>query len=515
MKRKPAAPAIVRPKPGQALRLGELSPKQFAAFSRPSAFGRHVLGFDLSLEQAAVCDAFADNRSRVAAKFCNEAGKTTRVLPTVIMWHCTLFPRRGDNGGATCTSGSWSQIENQLMPALHALRPKFPAWDFNSTEIIRDGFPNFMAYSTINPGRAEGYHGSTEHPLAMFFDEAKSIPDDIIRAAEDRCRPQRLGLLSSPGFAMGRFYDSFSPKETYWDRHTVTFEQCPWIDRVLMRQVIERAGGGSYEKGLLDPYIRSAYFAEFMPFVIGSLISLVDIQKCLNDPPQPKPGSRHVRCDFARGGDENAIGVRWGNKVWLDKVWRERDTMAAAAQFVERFVEMRRTIGLQAHEIEGDADGMGGPVVDAIRSMGWPILEYHANSEAFDPSKYRNRESENWFEGAKKIERRQVILCDDEEMKIQMVDRQTRADPSGLRWIESKRDLFARQAKDKRPQRSPDRAEVIFGALAELPMQDAVSLAPNARPAGPWDDDPDIGPDLIEREASVPVEVLRGFDAGG
>lgn len=515
MKRKSQAPAIGRAKPGRTVSLDELSPEQLKIFSRPSLFGKHVLGFDLSPEQSAVCDAFLPNRARVTAKFPNEAGKTTRVLPTVIMWHCTLFPRRGDNGGVTCTSGSWSQIENQLMPALHALRPKFPNWDFNNTEILRDGFPNFMAYSTINPGRAEGYHGSTQNPLAMFFDEAKSVPDDIIRASEDRCRPQRLGLLSSPGFAMGRFYDSFSPKEPYWDRHTFTHEACPWIDRVLMRQVIERAGGGSYEKGLLDPYIRSAYFAEFMPFVIGSLISLVDIQKCLNDPPQPRPGGRHVRLDFARGGDENTIGVRWGNKVWIEKAWRERDTMAAAAAFVESFVDLRERIGLRAEEIEGDADGLGGPVVDAIRSMGWNILEYHANADAFDPSKYRNRESENWFEGAKKIERRQIILCDDEEMKIQMVDRQSRAEPSGLRWIESKKDLFARQAKDKRPQRSPDRAEVIFGAMAELPVQDAINMAGTSKPPGPWDDDPDIGPGLIEREASIPVEVLRGFDAGG
>ena len=33
---------------------------------------------------------------------------------------------------------------------------------------------------------------------------------------------------------------------------------------------------------------------------------------------------------------------------------------------------------------------------------------------------------------------------------------------------------------------------------------------------GPWHDDPDIGPGLIEREEMrVPEEVLRGFDAGG
>ncbi len=508
------AAAVGRARPKPSVPFSELSPEQKKIFRTPSEFGKHVLGYTLTPEQSKVCDAFMPNRARVSADFANETGKTTRVIPTITLWHITLFPRRGDNGGVTATSGSWAQVENQMMPALMAQAPKFPNWDFQNTGIMRDGFPNFMAYSTIQPGRAEGFHGSLETPLMMLFDEAKSVPDNIIRAGEDRCHPQRLGLLSSPGFSIGLFYESHSSQAAYWDRHILTVDNCPWIDRQLMRRAIEKAGGGDYERGLLDPYIQSAYWARFMPFVVGSLLSLADIGMCLAGPPVYRPGGRHVRCDFARGGDENAIGARHGNKVWLVDSWHERDTMAAAARFVQRFEEMKRDIGLRPHEVEGDADGMGGPVVDAIKSMGWPILEYHANAAAFDSSKYRNRESENWFEGAKKIEQRLVILCDDQDMKIQMVDRQSRAEPSGLRWIESKKELFARQTKEKRPKRSPDRAEVIFGAMGDLPVVDPVTMHSNHE-AGPWENDPDMGEQFIEREGSVPEEVLRGFNAGG
>lgn len=519
-------PAIVRPEPKKGVPFSELSPEQKMAFGRPSVFGRKVLGFDLSEKQAEACDLFMANRARPSVVCSNEAGKTTRIIPTVSMWHLTLFPRRGDNGGVTATSGSWNQIKNQLMPALHALAPRFPRWDFQAFGIVRDGFPNFMAYSTKHAGTAEGFHGSPQTPLMMLFDECKSISDAVIKAGEDRCRPQRLGLLSSPGFSMGKFYASHSDEAAYWQRCKIDVDDCPWIDRVEMKRIITRTGGGDYERGLLDPFIQSTYFAKFMPFVQDSLVSLVDIEQCLSDPPTWTPSfttgsnnvkieGRHVRCDFARGGDENTIGVRHGNRVWLADSWRERDTHAACARFVTNFEHLKKTIGLQPQEVEGDADGIGGAMVDTLRTMGWPILEYHANAQPFDPTRFKNRESENWFNGCEAIEKKRVLIPDDAEMKVQMVDRQKRAAPDGRRWIESKKELFARQAKEKRPKRSPDRAEAILGALGELPMTDSVSLMSGGHEPGPWDNDPDMGEQFIEREGSIPEEVLRGFNAGG
>lgn len=500
----------------KGVKVSELPAEQRQAFATPGGFGRHFLKFPLTDKQVAICNAFAMNRSHVSAVTCNESGKTTRVLVTVILWHLTMFPRRGDNGGVTCTSGSWAQIKNQLMPALRAQGHRFPkSWEFQEVEIKRDGVPNFMAYSTAHAGRAEGFHGAPETPLLMLFDEAKSVPDEIIRAGEDRCRPQRLGLLSSPGFSQGKFYDSHTTEAKYWQRFKITVEDCPWIDRVEMRRVIERAGGGDYDRGLNDPFIRSAYFAEFMPFVQDSLISLAEIESCLSDPPQVRPGLRHVRLDFAAGGDENAIGVRMGNRAWLEDCWREKNPMSAVGRFITKLNGLKERIGLRPEEVEGDYDGLGGPMVARIQETGWPILPFHSNSAAFDPTKFYNRASEEWFRGCETIRNKQVILCDDSDLKGQMVDRRQLFHSSGLIKVESKKELFARQAREQRPQRSPDRAEVIFGAIAELPAG-VVILGQSGHERGPWHDDPDIGPGLIEREEMrVPEEVLRGFDAGG
>jgi len=495
---------------------GEMTVAQRRAFSTPSGFGKYFLKIPLTDAQAAAADAFLPNRAHVSALCCNEAGKTTKVMATVVLWHLTIFPRRGENGGVTATSGSWQQITNQLMPALKSHAHKFPnSWQFLDTEIKIDGFPNFMAYSCTNAGRAEGFHGSEDTPLMMLFDECKSVGDSIIRAGEDRCRPQRMGLLSSPGFTMGKFYQSHTSEAAYWSRHKITVDHCPWIDRVEMKRVIERAGGGDYERGLQDPFIRSAYFAEFMPFVQDSLIGLPEIEECLADPPQRRPGERHAFCDFAAGGDENVVAVRVGNKVTIPDAWRDRNTMSAVGRFVQNFVKLREEIGLRPEEIEGDNDGLGNPIVSRLKEIWWEILPFHSNARAFDPQKFRNRSSELWFDGTDMIKDRKVILPDDADLKGQLVDRIGKAESSGRRWIESKDDLFRRQSRDQRPQRSPDRADAVLGAMGKLPTMQTLNIGGGSQERSPWHDDPDIGPGLTERQQySVSEEVLRGFDAG-
>lgn len=501
-------------RPDRSVPFRDLSPEQKKAFSYPSVFGRLFLKIPLTDKQAQVCDGFRPFGSHVSGVMCNEAGKTTKIITTVVLWHITVFPRRGENGGVTATSGSWAQITNQLMPALRSYSHLFPrSWQFQDTEIKREGCENFLAYSCTNPGLAEGFHGSEDTPLLMIFDECKSVKDEIVRAGEDRCRPQRMGLLSSAGFAMGKFYASQTSEASYWQRFKVTVDDCPWIDRNEMCRVVTRAGGGDYERGLQDPFIRSAYFAEFMPFVQDSLISLADIEECLADPPQVKPGRRHCRLDFAAGGDENSIGFATGNRVFLVDAWRDKNTMSACARFVQNLEKLRKEQGLRPEEVEGDADGMGRVYVDRLRELGWPILDYRSNMQAFDPSKFRNRESENWFNGTQAIKERKWILPDDADLKGQLVDRIGKASSDGRRWIESKEDLFRRQSRDQRPQRSPDRAEVILGAMGDLPAMGPMSLT-GEDSRSPWHDDPDIGPGLLEREGSVPEEVLRGFDAG-
>lgn len=481
---------------------GELTPKQFEAFNTPAGFALATLKMPLTPKQAAVMNSLAFSNSSTTTVCCNEAGKTTKMITGLVLWHCALFPRRGENGGIITTSGSWSQIVNQLTPALKSYEGRFAGmgWAFLDTEIKIGGIPNWMAFSVSNVGRAEGFHGSHEWPLMAIVDEAKSVKDEIFRVIEDRCRPQRTGLFSSPGYSLGRFYESHTGSAGHYARFKITVEDCPWIDRQQMERAILKAGGGDREKGLNDPFIRSAYFAEFMPFVEGGILTLAEIEECLLAAPQFRAGDRRAFCDFAAGGDENVLAVRIGNKVWIVDAWRDKNTMSAVGRFVTHFRRLQVEHGLRADEIWGDADGMGRTMVDALNDAGWPVNHYHAESTADDAMRYRNSTSEAWFEGAEMIRRGQIILPDDMDLKVQLTDRASRYESSGRRWIESKPDLFRRQSASGRPQRSPDRADAVLGAMR--PGRLVQSLARVA-----------VGMSKDRAGAfSVPEELVRRFD---
>lgn len=496
-----------------AVSFNKLDETQRSVFATPLGFARGYLKMPLSPAQEQVLASFGPTRARVSTVCCNEAGKTTKLITALILWHLTAFRRKGENGGVITTSGSWDQILRQLGPALRSYAHMFPKWDFLEREIKIDGVPNWMAFSTTEVGRAEGFHGSPENPLLALVDEAKSVRDDIFRTIEDRCRPQRIGYFSSPGYSMGEFYESHTGKAAFYTRHKITYEDCHWIDRVDMERIVRKAGDGDYDKGLTDPLVRSAYFAEFMPYTEDALLTLADIEECLADPPQVRPGERHVFCDFAAGGDENVIGVRVGNRVWIADAWREKNTMSGVGRFLVNFNKLKSEQGLRPGEIEGDADGMGRVMIDRIREAGWPILDFHNNAASFEPDKFKNRASEVWFNGAQAIIDRKVRIPQDPMFNAQIIDRQGKFESSGLRWIESKKDLFARQVREGRPKRSPDRADAILGAMGRLPLLDSVSTLEAREQGGPWANDPDIGAEHTEH-MSIPEEVLRGFDAG-
>ncbi len=124
----------------------------------------------------------------------NASGKTKRVIAPLLLWLLFSFPK----AVGKMTSGSWQQIQEQLLPALNEFKPRLASLGWNWLdgwiESSQGGF--ISVFSTDQPGRAEGFHGTPEAPLMYIIDEAKSV-DDGIFAAADRCTAQYRLIASS------------------------------------------------------------------------------------------------------------------------------------------------------------------------------------------------------------------------------------------------------------------------------------------------------------------------------
>jgi hypothetical protein len=435
------------------------------------AFAVSALGMQLYPKQRDVLRALYDPGVAVSFRSCNEGGKTKRVICVAILWHLFMYP----NGHVISTSGCYRQIKDQLLPALRSCQSLFPNWKFLRTPRIEtpDAKCFWEGFSTNEAGKFEGHHaGGSDEPLLIIVDEAKTVKDDIFEAIE-RCKPTRLLIASSPGYAEGEFYRSHTTRAKFYTTFVQRAAECPHWKPEEIEKLREKWGEN-------HPLYKSMVMAEFMESVADAVVELKALEDLLANPPIARKGGVNdtkAFCDFAwsGNGDENVLALRDGNVVTLEETFRADNLHAVAGRFVAAF----NRLGLKPWQIDGDEGGGGKLICDELQSMGWRINRVNNGAAPKYCEHYANLAAEMWFEGAKQIARREIILPDDDELRAQLLDRKRVPNARGKLAVESKSDM------KKRGVSSPDRADAVFGAMTPVRRLQSVNISGVDR--GPWD----------------------------
>lgn len=190
----------------------------------------------------------------------NGSGKSSRIIPTLALGWLAFYPK----GRVVCTSADGKQIDSQVMPAIEEHRNKFPDWKFIEREIHTPTGGWFLAYSTDDEGRSEGYHkfNDDDGPLLIIIDEGKSVPDKIYRAL-DRCTYNAILITSSPGKMNGHFYETQFRPELGFNATSVGLKDCPHITSDKIKRIVDKYGANS-------PFTRSSLYGEFIEIYDGS-----------------------------------------------------------------------------------------------------------------------------------------------------------------------------------------------------------------------------------------------------
>lgn len=426
-------------------------------------FGEVFLGKSYYPKQAEVLRALDKPGSLVSFASCNGGGKTNEVIVTAILAHLTIH-----KGHCIVTSGSWSQLKDQLMPALKSFESRLPG-----IRVLEDRvetiYPNcFMhAVSKSDAGRFEGNHGRPDSPLLLIFDEAKTVKDEFFHAGERMRIPRqhcKVLYASSPGYAQGTFYLSQTDPG-----FGLTFpairqkaSECPHISAEEIASTRKKWGAD-------HPLVRSMLDCEFMPFVQGAIVQLKELDSNLADPPPYQPGERKIFFDAAwsesASGDETVIASRNGNRIRLEACFRERGLHATAGRLVSEFIRL----GLSPHEsdiIEGDNGGEGALIIDQLHKLGWFVGRANLGDKPRFNDRYQNLAAEFWVDGAMAITQRQFILPPDTDLYGQMLNRRLVPNNRGLLAIESKLAMKDPNREGGAVKSSPDRADACFGAMA-------------------------------------------------
>jgi hypothetical protein len=386
-------------------------------------------------------------RQNVVIVTPNGSGKDERIIPTLVYYWLFFAPK----GRVVLTTKSDIQLSTQTLPNLDKHWRKFgwqepvgsPRWMLTTPT-----GGNATCFVTNDGSRVEGHHSRPGEPLIWIVNEAKSITSDIWEGI-DRCTPDVLVLISSPGLKEGRLFEATKLPEQY----TIVragLADCPHIPKEKIDHIISTYG-------IDDPVTRSTLYGEFMEQADDESFCLTDteLEGCVSFPPEWIPGFKYGFFDFADGQAENSFCVRDGNKFSIADAWRDKNEDAV----VGRAIVLMRKFGLSANQCGADAAAKS--ILDKLASAGYALHRQNFGA----PDKFRIHKSWSawaWLSACQKIRNREIIVPNDEVWKAQITNRKKLFTPTGLMAVEDKHDMDIRRVK------SPDRADSFVGCASAV-----------------------------------------------
>jgi hypothetical protein len=278
-------------------------------------FASEVLGHELYQWQADVLEPFdhaSEEMIQVSLSTPNGSGKSSVVISSLVLGWLALYPK----AKVVLTTADGRQIDSQVMPAIEAHRGKFPDWKFIYREVHTPTGGMFVAFTTDDAGRAEGWHklDDFDGPLCIIVDEAKTV-DEKIFSAFDRCTYNAILITSSPGKMSGTFYESQHNPDLGYIKCAVGLKDCPHITQDKIDRIIAKWGPN-------HPFTRSSLHGEFIEIFEGKPVHYAYSMEHHEAPELPWPkGAYLIRgWDF---GTSNAIvwSAYWeakGIEYWWD-----------------------------------------------------------------------------------------------------------------------------------------------------------------------------------------------------
>lgn len=456
----------------------------------PVLFAQKWLQSDVWGVQAEILQSVATN-SRTAVKACHASGKTFNAALAVLWWLA-----RWKESIVVTTAPTAVQVEKLLWGEVHSAlaRSKYPFPKANLTELKIDSRRYAMGLTTSvtkgNEGvRFQGFHA--EHIL-MVLDEAPGVEPKIWEAIEGARAggDVRILALGNPTIGGGPFYDAFTAHREGWATFTISAFDTPNLagldlesllalpDRELdvnarpylttRRWVKEKY----LEWGEDHPLWQSRVLGNFPTQSEDSLLSLAWLEAARKRD-GGENGDIRAGLDVAGPGeDETTLCIRDGNRVTEMRGWADADPRGQVVAALAPYRGRLQTVNV-------DSIGIGYYMAQHLRDQGLPVKEINVGEAAHDTAKYANLKAELYWGLRMRAKAGDLSGAMDEKTIGQLTGIRYKHNARGQAVIESKVDARKRGVK------SPDRAEAMMLAFAEMP-----ALFPEFRAAGPRPGEP-------------------------
>ena len=303
-----------------------------------------------------------------------------------------------------------------------------------------------------NPDAFAGAHNT--YGEMYLFDEASGVPPPIWTVAQGVFTEQIVDrywlAFSNPRRNNGTFFECFHKDRARWrtrniDARTVDIAPDVW------QAILDKHGPDSDEA-------RVEVFGQFPNQSLNQFINRQAVGNACEREVVSDPGAPLLMgVDVARfGEDESVIAFRKGRDArtipW--QCYRGIDTVQLSAHVADAALRYK------VDAVFVDGNGVGGGVVDLLRSWGHRIIEVQSGATPIEPDKYLNKRVEMW-----------ALMREWLTIGAIPLDRILQEDLAGPEYsfhpVNSKLVLENKEHMRDRSLASPDRAEALAMTFAQ------------------------------------------------
>ena len=456
----------------------------------PIEFQRTQLRRKLWAKQREILHSVA-TRPLTTVKGCHASGKTYSAAGLPLWW----LVRYRRNSKVFVTAPTERQVKTFF-------RDVRVAWDAGPVKQLLpmpstlglNVAPDRYAYGASSSAgvNIQGLHG--EHVL-IICDEAPGIGSEIWDAIEGIRSGGNVHVLElgNPVVPSGHFYDSHTKDRSIFNCISIsgfdtpnllneltglplTEEELLGLDETRLARVadpglITRAWIRERHKvwGPKHPKYLSRVLGEFPGNDPYSVYPLAWIERA-NRPPtdlEIQQNSREavqIGIDVAGpGSDETVLVARRGGQILETHAFADADPRGPVANILHRF---QRAMPWKLGLVVIDIAGIGYNFALHMADQGFPVYGFNAGFSAIDGTMYANQKAETYWQF------REYLRAD---AISGLVDEETQAQLSTLRYRENSQGRTEIETKDQRNQRgipgSPDRAEATIMAFMRVRAQ--------------------------------------------
>lgn len=398
---------------------------------------------------------------RIAVSSGHGIGKSAGI-GMIIQWAMTTC----DDCRVVVTANTENQLRTKTWPEISkwARLSRFsdcwqvPAMSLYSAEDGREKSwrADAIPWSENNTEAFAGLHNKGKR-IVLIFDEAAAIADRVWEVAEGALTDENTEIIwlvfGNPTRNTGRFRECFGKYRHLWHTHKIDSRTVEGVNRAYLDELVATYGE---ESDIVKVRVRG----EFPSQSVSQFISTAAVQGAQERKANKDPGAAMVLgVDIARfGDDQSVIRGRMGRdgRVIPPIKWRGMDTVFSAGKIAEA---MRR---YDADAVFIDGGGVGGGVVDILKSQGYKVIEVNFGSAARESKKYANKRAEMW--GNMRDWCETGSLDPDPELADDLTGVEYGFDKDGRILLEKKDDM------KKRGLASPDNGDALALTFAE-PVQ--------------------------------------------